>query len=147
MERRIGLFVGRAAKIGDVWTSTEEFTLPTGEAIVSYTATKFVEKVKCETHDCVRIQFSYTSDADALGDIAEKVVNDAADAGGVPQLKAEMSGTTITGEGERIIDPATMLIYHETISRTMKMQMDIPGKGKIMVTGQETRETDFDYNK
>ena len=144
---RIGGFIGRTAKIGDVWTSTDEFPLPTGEAITSYSATKFVEDVKCGSNDCVRIQFWYNSDAGALQGLVGEMASDIAESAGAPQLAPEISGASIIGEGERIIDPATMLIYSEKASRTMKMQMEAPGRGKVMVTSQEMREMSFDYNK
>jgi hypothetical protein len=145
-DARISSFVGQTVKMGDLWTSTDELALPTGQSVVYHTATKFVEKVKCGTHDCVRIQFWYNSDAGALQAFVGKVLNDFADSAGTPQVK-EISGAEIVGEGERIIDPTTMLIYAESISRTVTMQMDVPGKGKVTVTGRETREIIFDYNK
>jgi len=144
---RIGGFIGRTAKIGDVWTSTDEFPLPTGEAITSYSATKFVEDVKCGSHDCISIQFWYNSDAGALQSLVGEMASDVADSAGAPQLAPEISGASIIGEGERIIDPATMLIYSEKVSRTMKMQIEAPGRGKVMVTSQEVREMSFDYIK
>ena len=42
---RIGSYIGRRVKIGEVVHATEEFELPTGETVVFYSATKFIRPV------------------------------------------------------------------------------------------------------
>ena len=141
---RIGDFIGRKAKVGDAWTSTKESEVPTGGTALSYSATKIVAQVKCGEHDCVQVQFGYTSDANALKNV-DKFLTDVFKAAGVGKEMPGISATEIVGGGERLIDPATMLIYSETGTQTLKMQMEVPGQGKLMVTMQEKKEYTFDY--
>lgn len=144
---RIGSFVGSRVNLGDVWTSTDEFALPKGGTVTFYSTTKVADKVKCGTWDCLQIQFSYNSDAKALKDFIGKVASDIAEAANSPKPKPEISEVEIDGGGERLIDPNTMLIYSETLTRTMKIPMEVPGQGKVMTTMQEKREYTFDYAK
>jgi hypothetical protein len=144
---RIGNFVGRTIKLGDVWTSTDDFALPTGGAVTFYSATKFANRVKCGARDCLHIQFSYNSDANALKDFVGKMISDFSKAAGDSQIKTGISGVEIVGGGERLIDPNTMLIYSETVTRTMKIPMEVPGQGRVITTMKEKREYTFDYSK
>lgn len=142
---RIGSYIGRVVKIGEVVNATEEFSLPTGGTVVYYSTTKFVEQTKCGGHDCVRIQFFYNTDANALAELVGTTVGEIAKAVDASEQAPGVSGVEIVGGGERLIDPATMLIYSESVTRTMKMLMDVPGQEKTMTTVQEKREYSFDY--
>ena len=53
----------------------------------------------------------------------------------------------VFGEAKRhsLIDAATMPIYSRTGTQTIKMQMEVPGHGKVMATMEEKREYTFDY--
>jgi hypothetical protein len=57
----------------------------------------------------------------------------------------KVGGAKLSGGGERLIDPATMLIYRETSTRTIKMPMNVPGRGIVTVRAQETRGYSYDY--
>ena len=144
---RIGNFIGREAKVGEVWTSTDEYALPTGEIITYYSATKFAELTTFDGHDCVHIIFSYDSNASALAESLGKTLSDIYEDIGIPsEVKPEISNVAISGGGERLIDPMTMLIYSETVTRTVKMPMEFPKIGKIIVTSDEKMEYNFDYH-
>ena len=55
-----------------------------------------------------------------------------------------LSNAKIAGKGERIIDPATMLIYSETVERTTKMMMAVPGQGEVEMTSVDKREYGYE---
>jgi hypothetical protein len=143
---RIGNFVGRTVELGDVWTETEEFPLPTGKTTAFHTATKFAEEKKCGGSDCLRIEFFYHSKPSALEKLVGKTLGELMEAAGA-EGEAEVSGLEITGSGERLIDPDTMLIYAERIERDVKAQMEVPEHGLVTAVTKETREYEFDYGK
>ena len=142
-DARIGSYVGMAAEIGDVWSGVEETPLPMGGTMAFYSVTKFAEQVKFDDVDCVRLEFSFNTDAEELknfmGDLGEDLA-EMADMEAAPSV----SNTKIVGKGERIIDPATMLIYSETVERTMKMMMAVPGQGEVEMTSIDKREYGYE---
>ncbi len=143
-EGRIGSFAGERAVIGDVWIGTDEFPLPNGETVTFYLVTKLVGRVKSAGHDCVKMRFSYNSDAAALAKLAGKTAREIAAAAGRPELPATATEMLIVGSGERVIDPATMLIYAETTERTITMPIQSP-QGEVTATIREKRVYSFQY--
>ena len=142
-DARIGSYVGVDAEIGDVWAGVEETPTPMGGTMTFYSVTKLAEQVKFNDVDCVRLEFSFNNDAEELknfmGDMWEDLA-EMTDMEAVPSL----SSTKIAGKGERVIDPATMLIYSETVERTTKMMMAIPGRGEVEVTSVDKREHGYE---
>lgn len=143
-EARIGQFVGADVEIGDVWAGVEQVPLPVGGSMRFYSVTKFAEQVKFDGVDCVRIQFSFNTDADALKDFMGAVWEDLADMVGTEE-KPSVSNSEVVGKGERIIDPTTMLIYSETSERTFKTTVDMPGHKVVEMIMIEERE--YGYEK
>lgn len=141
---RIGQFVGAEVEIGDVWATVDEMPLPTGESMAFYSLTKFAEQVKFDGADCVRIQFSYNTDADELKAFMGNLWEDLADMVGTEDLPG-VSDSKIVGDGERIIDPTTMLIYSETGHRTWKTTVNISGRGTVEMVMTDERE--YGYEK
>lgn len=145
---RIGSFIGRSAKIGEAWPAvTDSFTIPNGGTIRFYSTTKVTEKTKCGNGDCVRVRFSYNTDPRALFEFMGNAANDLAKVVGDSTFSLDVSGGTITGSGERLVDPQTMLIYSETIERSISTKMTMPGQGEMPITQSEKREYLFDYGK
>ena len=142
---RIGSYVGRKAVLGDAWTSVDSFSLPGGKNLKFYSVIKFPEQSKCGEKKCLKVDFRYNSDATSLFEFAGKAASELAAAMGDTTHALEPSGGEIVGSGTRLIDPATMLIYSESISRTLKTKMNIPGQGDIDVREDETREYNFKY--
>jgi len=142
---RIGDFIGKMIRLGDSWAGVDSFPLPNGETIAYYSLTRFPEQVKCGNRDCLRLQFDYNSDASALS----KLVNrDLAKLLGQPaeSLPPTSSAAKISGFGERLVDPHTMLIYSETVERTLTAKTTMPGQGDVDMTQTERREYKYDYS-
>ena len=142
-DARIGSYVGMDGEIGDVWAGVEETPTPMGGTMAFYSVTRLAEQVKFDDVDCVRLEFSFNTDAEELKHIMGDVWEDLAemvDMEAVPSV----SSTKIAGKGERTIDPATMLIYSETVERTMKMMMAIPGQGEVEMTSVDKREYGYE---
>ena len=142
-DARIGSYVGVDAEIGDVWAGVEETPLPMGGTVAFYSVTKLVEQVKFDDVDCVRLEFSFNTDGEGLKDFMGDMWEDLAE---MADMKAapSLSNAKIAGKGERIIDPATMLIYSETVERTTKMMMAVPGQGEVEMTSVDKREYGYE---
>lgn len=137
---RIGDFSGNTLELGSSWTSASPFDLPSGEQIRFYTRTDVVGKERCGARDCVRIRFRYDTDASALGAVAQKMVREVAAAAGAPRDSTEavkVGRMGLSGGGERLVDPATLLVHAETLERTITMEGG--------ATVRETREYSFEF--
>ncbi len=142
-DARIGSYVGMDAEIGDVWTGVDETPLPMGGTMAFYSVTKFAEQVKFNDVDCVRLEFSFNTDAEELKNFMGDMWEDLAEMADM-EAAPSVSNTKIAGKGERIIDPATMLIYSETVERTIKMTMAVPGQGEVEMTSVDKREYGYE---
>lgn len=142
---RVGAFAGQTVEIGDAAVGTSEFPLPGGGSVIFYSAVTCVERLRYAGHDCVKIRFSYDSDPADLGKAVGKTLSEIARAAHRPDLKIEPGAATIKGSGERIVDPATLLPYAETIERTITMPMEAPGHPKVTVVRKETTARTFAY--
>lgn len=131
------------AEIGDVWAGVEETPLPVGGTMTFYSVTKLAEQVKFDDVDCVRLEFSFNSDAEELKNFMGDMWEDLADMVDM-EAAPSVSGSKIAGKGERIIDPATMLIYSEAVERTMKMMMAVPGQGEVEMSSVDKREHGYE---
>jgi hypothetical protein len=142
---QIGKFIGRTVSLGDSWASVDSFPLPSGEIIAFYSVTRFPEQAKCGDRDCLKLQFNYNSDASALSRLVNQNL---AKLLGLPadSLPPTPSAAKISGFGERLIDPHTMLIYSETVERTLTAKTNMPGQGDVDMTQTEKREYKYDYS-
>lgn len=138
-------FVGRTAKIGDVWVGDETAETPFG-TIVYDTTTKIAERVQKNKIDCVRITFSYTTDADGVKKFMQEVMDKLAESA-LPDEAPKVVDVKISGSGERVVDPKTLLIYSETIDRTITIVMDDPSEGRQDLKMQEKKEYAYQYGK
>jgi hypothetical protein len=145
---RIGSFVGQTVKIGEAWPVVKDsFAIPSSGTVYFYSTTKVAEKSKCGNIDCVKVMFQYNSDGKALFDFIGNTSNELARALGDSTSKMVLSGGKIAGSGERLIDPKTMLIYSETLERTITTKNTAAGQGDTPITQTEKREYSFDYGK
>ena len=144
---RIGYFAGAEVEIGEKWLDTTDFQLPTGEVLVFYTVTSFDEIIDCNGRGCVKISFNYNSNAIKLSGIAGVAIDKVASTVGDSLVVNEMILPELFGEGYRIIDPGTMLIYDEYSNRTIRLEVASPGTEPMIVTIYEEKEYDYAYEK
>lgn len=140
-EGRYGGFVGKTVEIGDVWVGEDDYPLPTGGAAKFYSATTFDSVVDCGGKKCVRIKFNYDSSPEDLAKLVGEVVEGLTQAAGADSSSVQLKpGIDISGSGERIVDPSTMIIQSERIERIINLEMDIGGQGPQPTTIREIRE-------
>lgn len=142
---RIGLFVGQEYEPGDIWTFRDIYNISPDTDITYYTAIKFGEEKKINNLDCVQIQFQYNTDPEKLGQFIEAVYTNVADAFGEEALDLQITDVTMAGQGERWMNPATMLVYREVDERTITMRLQVEGLGEVVSSMQEKKEYSFEY--
>lgn len=109
--RRFGNFIGRTVSVGDAWMYGEDFQLPNGTASRHFT----VVEVAGWEGDHLRLVFTYHSDPAVLRDrFAGRLRGNPDDLPGGP------GGIAVSGSGERLIDPATLLIYGERMAKRIE---------------------------
>ena len=147
---RIGDYIGQSVSIGDTWEYEVPYTLPNGIALNYKIKTHFKQKKPCGKSTCVLIEQIYDSAAEGMDDAANQIMASTAevmeqDKADLPQ--AHQTGSSIKGKVTRLIDPSTMLIYHEEMERTMKMEMEIPGMGIVPSNMLEKRIYEYNYEE
>ena len=144
---RIGDYVGESVQIGDQLVADVPYQIPGGTTINYTVKTNIAAFVPCGNNKCVRIEQFYDSQADSVAKMAGDVVSNVTEAL-APELRksgSESNTARIKGNVTRVIDPDTMLIYGEESSRTIEMEIDIPGMGLVPTKTTETRIYEFVY--
>ena len=140
---RIEQFAGRTVRIGEAWTSKENVPLPGGGRVEAHTATLFAGWKECPEGPCLQIRFFYDSDPAELF----KRVNEAAE-GALKEPPAASPASTkgsISGEGERLVNPKTLRIASEKTTRTLNAEVPTQGTAtavKVMETNEYTVDPD-----
>jgi hypothetical protein len=145
---RIGNYLNKEFSIGDVWEFETSYVLPNGVKLTYRVKTRFKELVQHKNKKCILIEQTYDSTGRGVGDLVNDVAEPASigeDSRNSVSLKAGKAGSSIKGKVTRLIDPSTMNIYMEKAERTIIMEMDMPGVGKIPVKITETRSYDYVY--
>jgi hypothetical protein len=140
-EATVGRFAGRQAQIGDIWNSSETFSLD-GQGDGSVLATiRFARFVPCGGRHCVQLDMTFGSGGEAAGREVSNVFEDSAHSKGQWVGQTGSAVTSVSGKGERVVDPSTMDLVSEKIERTIRIEVDVPGEGKLPMVIRERSET------
>ena len=152
-DARYAEFADRTFTIGGVSDDRASYSLPSGEQIEYWMRTTVPNHETCPAGNCVRIDFSYESDAAEVAKWANPPASSIGHAAAHPSAKDGSApvGTDpahparITGHASRLIDPATMRIYAETFDRTITSTLTAPGQAPIEVSRHEQHTYDYRY--
>ena len=144
-KERFGEFAGRTVPIGSAMVSVRPYALPYGDQTDYYRVTRVLGRVTYAGHSCVKIRFDYHSNAKALAKLVGRPVNEITAPNGKKLRVTQMKDATVTGGGERIIDPATMLLYAESSSRDLSLKMQGPAGKPVTFTTSEKQVRTFKY--
>ena len=152
-DARYAEFAERTFAIGGGSNDRASYALPSGEQLEFWIRTTVPRHEVCPAGNCVRIDFSYESDAAEVAKWpnppASSTGHAAAPApgkeGSSPAGTDPAHPARITGHASRLIDPATMRIYGETFDRTITSTLNAPGQGPIEVSRHEQRTYDYRY--
>jgi hypothetical protein len=118
---RVHALVGKAVVLGQAIDATSRIDLGHGRLLAHQVRLTPVEWRPCVTGRCVAVKVEYLADPEAVS----RVVNAPA-AGLIPQLAeldptVKIRGVEVLGGGERVIDPATMLVFAENVTRKLHL--------------------------
>ena len=142
---RISEFSGKTVKIGDMFSGQGKFPIPNGENLIFFSVIKIVDTVDFKGKKCVKIGFKNSSVPEELASYMGYSVEEIKE---IFDFNANSSLTTaikMSGDGERIIDPATMLIYNEKTFRKIEMKDEEMGNESKVITTIETKEYTYEY--
>jgi hypothetical protein len=146
---RIGDYLGKTISLGDSWESVAPITLPNGINLSYKIKTYFKTMEPCGNIKCLRIEQNYESDVKGIAEKTNEVINSLTKKVEQNSLQEELpvikDQASIQGTVTRLIDPNTMLIYQEELERTMFMEMEIAGTGRVPTKIVEKRIYDFEY--
>lgn len=145
-EGRVARLSGVRSEVGKGWGSREVAPLPTGDSVEFSTGTKIEERTQCGRRICVRLRFSYDTDASAvaafLGETVEQLPERAR------PNEAQVAEVEIEGGGERTLDPSTLTIRHEVVGRELRVKVRAPGAAEPVETRiVERKEYTYEYGE
>lgn len=147
----VGKYIGKSVKIGDVWKETQKLPIAGPDPIPVNFTTTFVQRVMVNAHNCIRVTTTSVPDDKALAasitkrkQELEKMEKEASAKGKKIQFPTPVS-FSLDEQSERVIDPATMLFYSESMTKTSKQVVDVPSKGKMTMNMTETTVTKYEY--
>ena len=115
---RIGKFSGRTVHIGEVWISREQMLIPGGRHIFAYTASVSSGWQKCSTGNCLKILFFYDSDPVKLHQRISGISTIDPSQFVTPTTDTPIA--SLSGEGERLVNPTTLLAALEKSTRVLE---------------------------
>lgn len=140
-EAAVTRFAGKQARIGDIWKGSEALALDGQAEAKALASIRFERFVTCGERQCVQLELTFGSEVEAAGGEVANVFEDSAHNKGQWAGQTGSTVTAVSGNGERVIDPATMDLVSEKIERTIRMLVDVPGEGKLPMVIRETSET------
>ncbi|WP_319586169.1 hypothetical protein [uncultured Desulfobulbus sp.] len=141
---RIVGFTGKTVNAGDIWKSQQEIGSSFGNVNVTM-KTYFGNPVIANKHNCLKIGFAYVGDKNSIKQLMTKIMETISKTIPAGYPAPQVINATISGKGSRIIDPSTMLIYSDEVSRTMTMTLRIAGMGDMPTTFSESKIYRYDY--
>lgn len=141
---RIANFVGKKIRFGEKIISYEAHEIPNVGEINLFTITELSEDSSRQSSICINIHFEYSSDIKEIAKSANMTVSEILEKASVEEF-AEKPSMRISGFGNRIIDPSTMMIYSETLSRTIVMNIATSNNELSEVIVNEKKEHIYSY--
>ncbi len=144
--QRVSEFKGKTAQVGGGWTQQTSSPLPSGLTVPMTVHASFPAFATRDGVHCMRVTLAQQGDPATL----TKAMNSALRAHLPPAQASKLPTVTslaVSGTGERLIDPATMLEHAYSATRTTIMRLTPPTNGHLVVTTTEKRVTTYTYGK
>ncbi len=146
-----GLYVGKTVKVGDSWKDTTSISLDQGIAVTLRRSITFVGTVQKAGKTCLRVKYTVQADEKTLQAAVDKMMTQrdklAKAEGQDPKKLPRILSMSIKEEGERIVDPATLLDYGETVTETRSQRVSMPGKGTLTATATQKKVSTVTFEK
>jgi hypothetical protein len=121
---RIGNYVNKSVSIGDYWIGIDSTMIAPNTYIKFYSVSKFNKIVQLNEKKCVEILLYENSDLNKISNLLKAKKSDLKKR---PNLLNDLDSGNgeVSGDGMRVIDPSTMLIYAEKTHRQIKAKIRI----------------------
>lgn len=133
-------FIGKSFQLGDVWQTTAKVPLPNGENCDVAADILFKEATAVRSIPCVVIQTDYDLNSSSLKKFIVDMINK-----GAPRLQTDPE-VNISGMGESVVDPETLLGHSSRMEMVMETLVDLPTLGKKELTFKRLIEVNYDYS-
>ncbi len=144
-EKRITSFAGKNAQPGTTDIKMDSFNTPDGKKIEYFNAYKIADSNEYPEPGLVRIDFCFSTDKRDIAEFFGRSVDDVFGAGTPFSDFSEITLEDFEGSGYRIIDPGTMMIYHEYTKIETKIMMMLSPKVTKAVDMRREVEYSFEY--
>lgn len=142
---RIADFVFAEARVGEAIEGEERSTLPDGTETRYKTVTWFPGFEPCPAGECLRVEQIYDSDEEELGR-RRRLATEGSEEADAAGRSSWASAPRVSGRATRLIDPTTLLIYSESSSRTITVELNTPGAGRAPTEIREERRYGYEYS-
>jgi len=142
---RIGDLTGQKGRKNAVWLGDGVWPLPDGTMAHYYIITMFSGFVDRDGRKLAKLDLLFEIDQNKIRQRVNDLARDVVEGIPTPKALAKVPGFVITGKGERLIDPATMLTYSEKAQRDVTWMMKMGKDGDVKVLVLETKEYKVDY--
>ncbi|MGE5606449.1 MAG: hypothetical protein ACM3YE_12265, partial [Bacteroidota bacterium] len=134
-------FIGKGFQLGDVWQTSAKVPLPNGETSTVAAEICFEKETVFRSIPCILIQVDYDLNSSNLRNFITEMIRR-----GVPQLQTEPK-VNISGVGESIVDPQTLIGYSSRMELVMQALVELPNLGEKEFTYKRLMEISFDYSE
>ncbi|ROL61644.1 hypothetical protein D9V86_04740 [Bacteroidetes/Chlorobi group bacterium ChocPot_Mid] len=142
---RISEFSGNTFHLGDMLSAQGKFPLPNGEVLTFFSVIKIADTLEFMGNKCIKITFHNSSSPEELASILGYSQDDLKEVFDVNANSDISTQIKLSGDGYRIIDPETMLIFEEKTFRCVEMKDEQIGNESKIITTLETKEYEYQY--
>jgi len=138
---RIGALAGQTARKNTVWIGENVSPMLDGTLAHYYYVTLYDGMVEKDGRKLARLRLLFTTDGDSIHRQVNDLVHDVVPGVPAPPAITLTKGFTISGDGELLMDPSTMLVWSEKSSRRMTFPVSTGKDRTSLVVMEESRET------
>ena len=140
-----GSFVGKSASFGDVWLFIDTELMTPTDSSLYFKAIKFTDKTKMAGHNCVQLDFKFTTSPAEIRNFAGTRYDGLLDQINANLDKIKATNMEVSGGGSVVFDPVTMLTYYYIKEKNTNYQLRNSKGTKFNYTVNEKREYNFEY--
>jgi hypothetical protein len=131
---------GRELAWGGSFDWHGEFESPNGLSMKFWGTTVLAEELEVAGRHCARLRYAYGSNPEGVKALTDRLLRGM-------EIRGETADWELSGEGERIVEPETMMIHSETTTRKGTIRFDLPGIGSTAAAFEEMRSWTYAYSR
>ena len=136
---RVAALVGREAAVGDRWEERLEGRLPSGGALTVTREFGFEGWEECGSARCARLVYTDRGGGTEWSGPLERAINDFARSLCPNAQQVEVLEVSLSGEGERLVEPSTLFTYREEAERRFDLRVRLDGGEERDLSRVETK--------